>query len=124
MFGTSEGTATSRSAARRINLGRYCTGGLSKPQNGALRGARRPFCRSHCESTVMALYSMMFMGMGPLGALVAGSIAERVGAPAVVAAGGIATLLAAIVFAIRLPALRGPARELIVAQQAALGEPA
>jgi MFS family permease len=73
---------------------------------------------------VMALYSMMFMGMGPLGALLAGSIAERTGAPAAVAAGGMVTLLAALVFGLRLPVLRGPARALILAQQAAPGEPA
>ena len=73
---------------------------------------------------VMALYSMMFMGMGPLGALLAGSIAERAGAPAAVAAGGTITLLAAAVFALRIPVLRAPARELILAQQAAPGEPA
>jgi MFS family permease len=73
---------------------------------------------------VMALYSMMFMGMGPLGALLAGSIAERAGAPMAIAAGGLVTLVAAIVFALRLPVLRGPARELILAQQAAPGEPA
>ena len=72
---------------------------------------------------VMALYTMMFMGMGPFGALLAGSIAERIGAPLTVAAGGALTVLAAIVFAIRLPLLRGPARELILAQQAAVGEP-
>ncbi|HUR79291.1 MAG TPA: MFS transporter [Thermoanaerobaculia bacterium] len=73
---------------------------------------------------VMALYSMMFMGMGPLGALVAGSIAQRAGAPMAVAAGGAITFIAAVAFAIRLPALREPARQLILAQQAAPGEPA
>ena len=73
---------------------------------------------------VMSLYSMMFMGMGPLGALLAGSIAERAGAPAAVALGGAVSVVAAIIFAVRLPVLRGPARELILAQQAAPGEPA
>ncbi|HWW59936.1 MAG TPA: MFS transporter [Thermoanaerobaculia bacterium] len=73
---------------------------------------------------VMSVYSMMFMGMGPFGALLAGSIAERAGAPATVAAGGAITIIAAIVFGIRLPVLRTAARELIVAQQAAAGEPA
>jgi len=72
---------------------------------------------------MMALYAMMFMGTGPFGALLAGSIAERIGAPLTVAAGGALTILAAIVFATRLPVLRGPARELILAQQAAAGEP-
>jgi MFS family permease len=73
---------------------------------------------------VMAVYSMMFMGMAPFGALSAGWIAERIGAPHTVAAGGTVCLAAAAVFSMRLPALRGEARELIVAQQIAGGEPA
>jgi len=37
---------------------------------------------------VMAVYSMMFMGMAPFGALLAGALAHRIGAPATVALGG------------------------------------
>jgi MFS family permease len=73
---------------------------------------------------VMAVYSMVFMGGGPLGALLAGTLAQRIGAPATVAAGGMLSILAAIVFAVRLPAHRVVARELILAQQVAGGEPA
>jgi MFS family permease len=73
---------------------------------------------------VMAVYSMMFMGMAPFGALFAGALAERLGAPLTVAIGGIVCLAASGVFWLRLPALRGEARELIVAQQLAGGEPA
>lgn len=72
---------------------------------------------------VMAAYTMMFMGMGPLGALGAGTVADRVGAPVAVIVGGIITIVAAAIFSIRLPALRGPAREMIIAQQAAGGDP-
>ena len=36
----------------------------------------------------MAVYSMMFMGMAPLGALMAGALAAPLGAPATVAIGG------------------------------------
>jgi MFS family permease len=73
---------------------------------------------------VMAVYSMMFMGMAPFGALFAGSLAERVGAPTTVAIGGGVCLAASAVFSLRLPALRSEARELNVAQQLAGGEPA
>ncbi len=72
---------------------------------------------------VMAVYSMMFMGMGPFGALAAGALAERVGAPETIAAGGAICLAGAAVFAARLPALRAPARALIVAQGLAGGDP-
>jgi MFS family permease len=73
---------------------------------------------------VMAVYSMMFMGMSPIGALVAGVLADRIGAPATVALGGVIALGASIVFALRLPALRPEVRRLILAQQMVAGHPA
>src|SRR5258708_34801265 len=73
---------------------------------------------------VMAGYAMMFMGMGPFGALFSGWEAERIGAPQTVAIGGMVCIVAAGVFSMRLPALRGEARELIVAQELAGGDPA
>jgi MFS family permease len=72
---------------------------------------------------VMAVYSMMFMGMAPFGALFAGTVAGRLGAPRTVAFGGIVCAAAAVVFASRIPKLRGEARELIVAQGLAGGDP-
>jgi MFS family permease len=72
---------------------------------------------------VMAVYSIMFMGMAPFGALIAGSAAERLGAPVTVAIGGLICVLASAVFAARLPLLRGEARQLIVAQSMAGGAP-
>ena len=65
---------------------------------------------------VMALYSMMFLGMTPLGSLVAGTLAEHIGAPATVALGGLAACLGGVTFMRKWPALRGPARELLSAQ--------
>src|SRR6266850_1554450 len=65
---------------------------------------------------VMSLYSMMFLGMAPLGSLVAGTLADRIGAPVTVALGGLASLAGGIVFARKWPSLRGPARELVAAQ--------
>jgi MFS family permease len=72
---------------------------------------------------VMAVYSMMFMGMAPFGALLAGWMAGRVGAPAAVAAGGLVCIVSSLVFAMKLPALRIEARRLIVAQGLAAGTP-
>jgi len=73
---------------------------------------------------VMAVYSMMFMGMAPIGALLGGALAERLGAPRTVAIGGFACLLGAGWFAMQLPKIRVEARRLIVAQAAGGGEPA
>jgi MFS family permease len=65
---------------------------------------------------VMSLYSMMFLGMSPLGSLLAGTIADRAGAPVTVALGGLASLVAGIVFARKWPSMRAPARELVAAR--------
>lgn len=73
---------------------------------------------------VMAVYSMMFMGMAPLGALMAGSLAEIIGAPLTVALGGAVCILGAIAFGLRLPKLTVEARRIIVALQMTGGEPA
>ena len=73
---------------------------------------------------VMSVYSMMFMGMAPIGALMAGVLAEPVGAPATVAIGGVICIGGGVLFWMRLPDLRGPARELIAAQQMSAGAPA
>ena len=62
---------------------------------------------------VMAVYSMMFLGMAPLGALLAGWLAERVGAANTVALGGTGCVLSALVFSLRLPALRREAQKLL-----------
>ena len=72
---------------------------------------------------VMALYSMMFMGMAPFGALAAGWVAERYGAPVTVALGGIVCVAGAGVFSLHLPKIRSEGRELIVAQEMAGGNP-
>lgn len=72
---------------------------------------------------VMALYSMMFMGMAPFGALLGGALADRLGAPVTVAIGGGASIVGAIWFGRQLPVFRGEARQLIIAQAVAGGEP-
>ena len=65
---------------------------------------------------VMSLYSMMFLGMSPLGSLVAGALAEHVGAPVTVAIGGLVACLGGMIFMRKWPAMRGPARDLLTAQ--------
>ena len=72
---------------------------------------------------VMSVYSMMFMGMAPLGALLAGWSADHIGAPRTVLIGGTVCVVSAAVFRWSLPRLRADARRLIVAQQAVGGEP-
>ncbi len=61
---------------------------------------------------VMAVYSMMFMGMAPFGALLAGLLADRLGAPGTVGVGGVACLVGAGIFYWQLPSWRTQARAL------------
>jgi hypothetical protein len=72
----------------------------------------------------MAVYSMMFMGMAPIGALLGGALSDRLGAPLTVAIGGFASVLGAWWFSVQLPKIRVEARKLIMAQAMAGGGPA
>jgi MFS family permease len=72
---------------------------------------------------MMALYTMMFMGMAPFGSLFAGALAHRLGAPLTVSIGAVACIVAAVVFFLHLPKIRVEARRLIVSQAIAGGEP-
>jgi len=72
----------------------------------------------------MAVYSMMFMGMAPMGALLSGWSADHIGAQWTLAIGGAGAIVGAAFFARNLPKIRVEARELIIAQGMAGGEPA
>ena len=78
----------------------------------------------HLRGRIMAMYTMMFMGMAPFGSLFAGALAEHLGAPLTVRIGALACIGGALLFGIHLPKVRVEARRLIVAQEAAGGEPA
>ncbi len=59
---------------------------------------------------VMGFYSMSFMGMMPLGSLLAGVLAHFIGAPQVVLLGGACCIAGSVAFTRRLPALHALAR--------------
>ena len=59
---------------------------------------------------VMSYYTMAFMGMAPFGSLLAGSMANKMGAPLTVILNGVVVLLGAAWFTTRLPALRSQIR--------------
>jgi MFS family permease len=66
---------------------------------------------------VMGVYSMMIMGMAPFGGLLAGLVADRLGAPLTVTIGGVVCLIAGIVFSTQLPGIRVHMRRMIAAQR-------
>ncbi|HVK03611.1 MAG TPA: MFS transporter, partial [Armatimonadaceae bacterium] len=61
---------------------------------------------------VMSIYSLILMGLTPVGSLWAGAVANVAGAPAAIAAGGILMGVVAVFMAIRYPALRRAGRSL------------
>jgi MFS family permease len=63
---------------------------------------------------VMSFYSMAFVGTAPFGSLLAGFVADRIGAPLTVVLSGAGCLLGALWFASRLPSLRERVRPIYV----------
>ena len=72
---------------------------------------------------VMSLYSMMFMGVAPIGALVAGTLAGMIGAPETIAIGGTVCIVGAFVFGYKLSGLERQGRRMILSMQMTAGEP-
>jgi MFS family permease len=66
---------------------------------------------------VMGVYSMVMMGMAPFGGLLAGLVADRLGAPRTVTIGGVICLMAAAVFWTQLAGIRVHMRRMIADQQ-------
>ena len=69
--------------------------------NGLLQ-TRSP---DHLRGRVMSVYTMVFMGLMPLGSMVMGSIGSVAGTGAGLLAGGVACTIVAIYAAVRVPAL-------------------
>jgi predicted MFS family arabinose efflux permease len=55
---------------------------------------------------VMGIYTLIFFGFMPIGALIAGALASRIGEPLTVAAGALVTLVSAAAIAVIVPGLR------------------
>ena len=62
------------------------------------------------RARVVSIYMMSFLGVAPLGALLAGALAERIGPPATLALGGAFSLAAAFLYWINLPKIRAAIR--------------
>ena len=62
----------------------------------------------------MSFYSMSIQGVAPLGALVAGAVADRIGAPHTLMIGGLLCVCGAALFALQLPTLRQLVRPIYV----------
>lgn len=63
---------------------------------------------------VMSFYTMAFLGTAPIGSLLAGVVADRIGAAMTIFLGGLCCIAGGIWFAIRLPLLRTMLRPIYV----------
>jgi len=70
----------------------------------------------HLRGRVMAFYTMAFLGTAPIGSLLAGVLASRIGESSTIILGGVACVLGAAWFASRLPRLRELVRPIYVRQ--------
>jgi MFS family permease len=68
---------------------------------------------------VMSFFSLSLMGMSPFGNLLAGAVANKIGAPLTLAIGGSICVIGATVFGLRLPSLARTAATLLPSQEAA-----
>jgi MFS family permease len=62
--------------------------------------------QEHLRGRVMAFYAMAFLGTAPIGSLLAGVVADRIGPSATIVAGGVACIAGAVWLALKLPLLR------------------
>ncbi len=63
---------------------------------------------------LMSFYTMAFMGMVPFGNLLGGSLASTIGAPETIMIGGLSCIVGSILFAAKLPSLRGMVRPIYI----------
>jgi MFS family permease len=63
---------------------------------------------------VMAFYTMAFLGTAPIGSLIAGLAADRIGPARTILVGGVCCLFAVVWYRLRLPKLREIVRPIYV----------
>jgi MFS family permease len=68
----------------------------------------------HLRGRVMAFYTMAFLGTAPIGSLIAGIAASRIGASNTIILGGVACIMGGIWLALRLPSIRAQVRPIYV----------
>jgi MFS family permease len=87
-------------------------------QVGASNTLIQSMVPDHLRGRAMSVYSMMYLGVGPLGAAVAGFAANAYGVRITTLAGSLVCLAASGVFALQLPSIRPIVRKLVRDQQA------
>ena len=86
------------------------TGGAMMQQMAASNTILQTIVEEDKRGRVMSFYSMSFMGMAPFGSLLAGVLANHIGAPRTVVISGIVCIVAAAWFALHLERIRTAVR--------------
>lgn len=100
----------------------YVVGFATMIQFGSTNTLIQMMTPDRLRGRAISAYSMMYMGMTPIGSMVAGIVAERVGARITISTGGLICLIAAAVYASRLPGIRSEARKMVLSASAATPE--
>lgn len=100
----------------------YVVGFATMIQFGSTNTLIQMMTPDRLRGRAISAYSMMYMGMTPIGSMVAGIIAERVGARVTIAAGGLICLVGAAVYASQLSGIRSEARQMVLTASAATPE--
>ena len=87
-------------------------------QMGASNTLIQSMVPDQLRGRVMGVYSMVIVGMAPIGGLLAGLVADRLGAPVTVAVGGVICLISAAVFWTQLAGIRVHMRRMLAEQRA------
>jgi MFS family permease len=91
----------------------YVMGFSGMIQMGAANTLIQSVVPDHLRGRVMSVYSMMYMGFGPFGAMFAGLAADRFGAALTLSVGAAACLIASALFVWRTAAIRDGIRVLL-----------
>jgi MFS family permease len=95
----------------------FFTGFAVMIQVGASNTLIQSMVPDHLRGRAMSVYSMMYIGVGPLGAMASGFTAQSFGARWTIFGGAAICLAGAAGFALRLSAIRPVARQLIREQR-------
>lgn len=85
--------------------------------NAGSNTAMQAMSSDHLRGRIIGLYSMMFLGMFPLGSLTIGYLAQRFGPSFAVACGAVICLIIGIYFSFKVPKLTMQAKSLFEAQE-------
>jgi MFS family permease len=100
----------------------YVVGFSTMIQFGSTNTLIQMMSPDRLRGRAISAYSMMYMGMTPIGSMMAGVIAEHIGARVTISAGGVVCLIGSMVYASQLAGIRSEARKMVLSATSATPE--